>query len=234
MHSSWAVYTLSTTACNRPESTRGDTFSSTLPLTSEVPHRPPVSQVSDIESEDENESATLEPSATPGPSSATQGPSSTPAHILTVKQFWNKFNIRNAVDTMVDSWHEINVPKITHAWTPLFPHLKVECGGASGAQQLDNGSLLAETVESVRRVGGEFAEVTEDTVMNLVTFNSEENITEMLQNDSDSSSDKEGQPEVIEKLTTAKLEKILTECSDMKESLQKFTQDAPELQNALP
>ncbi|KAG7167724.1 Tigger transposable element-derived protein 1-like 117, partial [Homarus americanus] len=181
--------------------------------------------------EDENESTTLEPSATPGPSSATRRPSSTPAHILTVKQFWKKFNIHNAVDTMVDSWHEINVPTITRAWTPLFPHLKVKCGGASGAQQLNNGSLLAETVESVRRVGGEFAE---DTIMNLVTFNSEENITKMLENDSDSNSDEEGQPGAIEKLTIAKLAKILAECSDMKESLQKFTQDAPEQQNALP
>ncbi|KAG7163361.1 Tigger transposable element-derived protein 1-like 102, partial [Homarus americanus] len=133
-------------------------------------------------------------------------PSSTRAHILTVKQFWKKFNIRNAVDTMVYAWHEINVPTITHAWTPLFPHLKVKCG------------VLAETVESVRHVGGEFDEVTEDTVMNLVTFNSEENITEMLENDSDSSSYEEGQPEVIEKLTTAKLAKILTGCSDMKKS----------------
>ncbi|KAG7165175.1 Tigger transposable element-derived protein 1-like 134, partial [Homarus americanus] len=96
-----------------------------------------LAMLSDIESEDENESVTLKPSATPGPSSAT------PAHILTIKQFWKKFNIHNAVDTMADSWHEINVPTITHAWTPLFPHLKVECGGASGAQQLDNGSLLA-------------------------------------------------------------------------------------------
>ncbi|KAG7178102.1 Tigger transposable element-derived protein 1-like 212 [Homarus americanus] len=102
-----------------------------------------IATVSDIESEDENES--LEPCATPGPSSATEGPSSIPAHILTVKQFWKKFNIRNAVDTMVDSWHEINVPTITHTWTPLFPHLKVEFGGASGAQQLDNGSLLADS-----------------------------------------------------------------------------------------
>ncbi|KAG7177536.1 Tigger transposable element-derived protein 1-like 164, partial [Homarus americanus] len=155
-----------------------------------------LAMLSDIESEDENESVTLKPSATPGPSSAT------PAHILTIKQFWKKFNIHNAVDTMADSWHEINVPTITHAWTPLFPHLKVECGGASGAQQLDN-------VESVRSVGAEFAEVIEDTVMNLVTFNSEENITKMLENDSDSSSDGEGQPEVIEKLTIVKLAKIL-------------------------
>ncbi|KAG7162940.1 Tigger transposable element-derived protein 1-like 107 [Homarus americanus] len=94
-------------------------------------------------------------------------PSSTPAHILTVKEFWKKFNIRNAVDTMVDSWNEINVSTITHPWTPLFPHLKVECGSASAQ-------------------------------------------------------------------ATAKLAKILAECSDTKESLQEFTQDAPELQNALP
>ena len=81
----------------------------------------------------------------------------------------------------------------------------------------------------------EDGEVTEDSVMDSVNFDPKRNINEMFGNHSDSSSDdRKEEPEVIESVTTGKLSKILADCSDMKESLQRFVHDAPELQNALP
>ena len=75
-------------------------------------------------------------------------------------------------------------------------------------------------MESVQRVGREFGEVTEDSVMEIVNYDPVENITEMLENYSDSSSDdRDDEPEVLEKVTISKVSKIITDWSDMKESL---------------
>ena len=54
--------------------------------------------------------------------------------------------------------------------------------------------------------------------------------TEILKNYSGSNSDDgENEPEMLEKVTTSKLSKIITDCSGMKESLHEFIYDAPEL-----
>ena len=39
---------------------------------------------------------------------------------------------------------------------------------------------------------------------------------------------------MFEKVTTGNLSKVITDCSGMKESLQRFIHDPPELKNAMP
>ena len=71
--------------------------------------------------------------------------------------------------------------------------------------RVDNHALLADTVASVQHVGSEFGEVTEDSVMEIINYDPDENIIEILKNYSDSSSDDgDDEPKVLEKVTTAR------------------------------
>ncbi|MPC77441.1 hypothetical protein E2C01_071894 [Portunus trituberculatus] len=46
--------------------------------------------------------------------------------VLSMKQFWKKFQIKQVVDLMSRSWSEITLKTIRHAWSPLLPHLKLQ------------------------------------------------------------------------------------------------------------
>ena len=42
---------------------------------------------------------------------------------LTVKEYWQGFTVKDAVDNVVAAWDEINVSTVIHAWRKLTPHL---------------------------------------------------------------------------------------------------------------
>ncbi|KAG7173580.1 putative MDM2-binding-containing protein, partial [Homarus americanus] len=44
--------------------------------------------------------------------------------VLSVCEFWRKYNIKNAVDRIVEAWRKINVATVLHAWKPLFTNSK--------------------------------------------------------------------------------------------------------------
>ncbi|KAG7178146.1 putative THAP-like domain-containing protein 3 [Homarus americanus] len=52
--------------------------------------------------------------------------------VLSVCEFWMKYNIKNAVDKIVKAWHKINLATVLHARKPLFANFEV-----SGAEQTE-------------------------------------------------------------------------------------------------
>ncbi|KAK4325626.1 hypothetical protein Pmani_003795 [Petrolisthes manimaculis] len=110
------------------------------------------------------------PQATPGPATPAPGLASHPAHLLqpnpdvmTVKEFWRCFTIKDAVDNMLESWKEISVATIQRSWEKLTPHL-VEDRHTQGAQMLEDAVNLA--VEAARQVPG-FGAVTREEIEDI-------------------------------------------------------------------
>ncbi|KAG7163389.1 putative Tc5 transposase DNA-binding domain-containing protein 6, partial [Homarus americanus] len=74
--------------------------------------------------------------------------------VLPVCEFWEKYNIKNAVDRIVEAWHKINVVTVLHTWKPLFINSEV-CGTEQTKESEERKSVAAtlmETVETARSV----------------------------------------------------------------------------------
>ncbi|KAK4319931.1 hypothetical protein Pmani_009171 [Petrolisthes manimaculis] len=124
------------------------------------------------------------PQATPGPATPAPGLASHPAHLLqpnpdvmTVKEFWRCFTIKDAVDNMLKSWKEISVATIQRSWEKLTPHL-VEDRHTQGAQRLEDAVNLA--VEAARQVPG-FGAVTREEIEDINRQGDEQTPEEIAQ-----------------------------------------------------
>lgn len=70
-------------------------------------------------------------------------------NVISLKQFWKHFQIKQAVDLLCVSWKEITTSTIEHAWEQLFPHLNLERD-----ERQSHADLLQNTVEAVQGVPG--------------------------------------------------------------------------------
>ncbi|KAK3892271.1 hypothetical protein Pcinc_003892 [Petrolisthes cinctipes] len=52
-----------------------------------------------------------------------QQPQTASSAIISVKQFWKNFNVKNAIDYMTEAWKNITNDTIKHAWHHLLPDL---------------------------------------------------------------------------------------------------------------
>ncbi|KAG7174561.1 hypothetical protein Hamer_G016466 [Homarus americanus] len=97
----------------------------------------------------------------------TRPPSTSPPHnheVLSVCEFWKKYNIKNAVDRIVEAWHKINVATVLHAWKPLFANSEVSewsradrgkrgeavCGGNANEHSGDGAAVPAPRFSDVQ------------------------------------------------------------------------------------
>ena len=64
---------------------------------------------------------------------------------MTVTAFWRAFTVKNAVDFLLQSWRQITVATINHAWRPLTPHLckDVVSGDVQRADQVAEAAAAA-------------------------------------------------------------------------------------------
>ncbi|KAG7167625.1 hypothetical protein Hamer_G019014 [Homarus americanus] len=70
--------------------------------------------------------------------------------VLSVCEFWKNYNIKNAVNRIVEAWRKINVATVLHAWKSLFTNSKIsgpEQTEASGERQ-SMAATLMDTVEA--------------------------------------------------------------------------------------
>ena len=184
-------------------------------------------RVSGAEEEDEADPATpLSPSprpATPAsPSPTPAGPPTVPelhlpnvppGVVLSVKEFWKKFQIKQAVDLLCRAWREITAKTVKHAWHPLLPHLQLQEQDIQTRE-----TLLQATTSAIQSVPG-LRNVDQAAVEEMVqtgTFK-EPSLAEMMEVDQD---DKEEKAAPQKKdVSTHELSKILGKCAVMKEEV---------------
>ncbi|KAG7170310.1 hypothetical protein Hamer_G016114 [Homarus americanus] len=101
-------------------------------------------------------------------------PSTSPPHkceVLSVCEFWKKYNIKNAVDRIVEAWRKINVATVLHAWKPFFANseiIGVEQTAASGERQ-SMAATLMDTAEAAHSVPAPvFSEVQVEDLQEIV------------------------------------------------------------------
>ncbi|KAG7164152.1 hypothetical protein Hamer_G014282 [Homarus americanus] len=72
--------------------------------------------------------------------------------VLSICEFWKKYDIKNAVDRVVEAWRKINIVTVLHAWKTSFANPEVseaEQTKASGERQSVVATLM-DTVEAAR------------------------------------------------------------------------------------
>ncbi|KAG7163661.1 hypothetical protein Hamer_G002884, partial [Homarus americanus] len=117
-------------------------------------------------------------------------PSTTPpcnSEVLSVCEFWKKYNIKNAVDRIVEAWHKINVATVLHSWKLWFANYEIsgaEQTAASGGRQ-SMAATLMDTVEAVRSVPAPgFSDLQVEDLQEIVGQHQQQpTIEEMLEDD---------------------------------------------------
>ncbi|KAK3880665.1 hypothetical protein Pcinc_014823 [Petrolisthes cinctipes] len=111
---------------------------------------------------------------TPGTPTAT----APTGNVKSVKLFWKKFNIKQAVDFMVQAWNNLTPPTITHAWENLLPVAKQQ--QCEPTIQLQS-ALLVDALQSIRTVPAPgFEEVSESAVLNEFIQTSEKSVEQII------------------------------------------------------
>ena len=160
--------------------------------------------------------------------SASAVPPVAPDAILSMKQFWKKFQIKQAVDLMSRSWSEITLKTIRHAWSPLLPHLNLQ-----EEERQKQETLLQQTTNSIQQVPG-MAAVDNEAVADIVRERTRElTLQEMMEEDEQEVGDQETSTSGDKEVTTKELSNILGLCAILKEETSnKFKQDDENIEQA--
>ncbi|KAK4312557.1 hypothetical protein Pmani_016023 [Petrolisthes manimaculis] len=176
------------------------------------------------------------PQGTPSPPRPPQGtpsPEPTAKAIISVKQFWRNFNVKNAVDYMTDAWKSITTDTVKHAWHPLLPDL---IPPSSKQQRKDK--LLREAVQAARHIPAPgFNEVNEALVLEMMqpheTITAEEIVEDgELQMEVEEEENRE-ENRKDNKITAGYLSRKITDLTEMEEFM-RCTSDTQCLEKVLP
>ncbi|KAG7174569.1 hypothetical protein Hamer_G016474 [Homarus americanus] len=157
----------------------------------------------------------------------TRPPSTSPPHnheVLSVCEFWKKYNIKNAVDRIVEPWHKINVATVLHAWKPLFANSEVSewsradrgkrgeavCGGNANEHSGDGAAVPAPR----------FSDVQVEDLQEIVGQHQQQPTTEeMLEEDEEQSEPQATQGDDVKpgEPTTCQLTELLTTIASLSE-----------------
>ncbi|KAK3894001.1 hypothetical protein Pcinc_002209 [Petrolisthes cinctipes] len=169
----------------------------------------------------------------PKPPQGTASPEPTAKAIISVKQFWRNFNVKNAVDYMTDAWKSITTDTVKHAWHPLLQDL---IPPSSKQQRKDK--LLREAVEAARHIPAPgFNEVDEALVLEMMqpqeTITAEEIVEDgELQMEVEEEENRE-ENRKDDKLTAGYLSRKITDLTEMEEFMRR-TSDTQCLEKVLP
>ncbi|KAG7156526.1 hypothetical protein Hamer_G006495, partial [Homarus americanus] len=133
--------------------------------------------------------------------------------VLSVCEFWKKYNIKNAVDRIVQAGCKINVATVLHAWKPLFANSEIigaEQNAASRERQSVAATLM-DTVEATQSIPAPgFSYVQVEDLQEIIGQHQQQLTTEELLED-----DEEQQPTQEDDIkpgepTTRQLTELLT------------------------
>ncbi|KAG7166442.1 Tigger transposable element-derived protein 1-like 13 [Homarus americanus] len=102
------------------------------------------------------------------------------------KQFWRVFNIKKAVDFLVESWDQLSIATIRHAWRHVLHGIPGERRSQSVTVAVD---LAREAAQTVRVPG--FSETTNDDIL-MVKRDPDVTTDEMVDDDEDDVSEEAG------------------------------------------
>ncbi|KAG7158976.1 putative CENP-B N-terminal DNA-binding domain-containing protein 2 [Homarus americanus] len=107
--------------------------------------------------------------------------------VLSICEFCKKYNIKNAVDRIVEAWHNIDVATVLHAWKPLFANSRIS-GAEQTAASRERQSVvttLMDTVKALRSVTALwFTDVQVEDLQEIVGQHQQQpTIEEMLEDD---------------------------------------------------
>ncbi|KAK3876891.1 hypothetical protein Pcinc_018354 [Petrolisthes cinctipes] len=138
---------------------------------------------------------------------------------MTITAFWKKFNIRQAVNFLVNAWNNITLATVRHGWSALLPHLK-----SAETERRQTADLMNEVLKAVRNIPAPgFEEVNrEDLEEMLRDGDATGSVDDILDEDSDDGGDAASEAEEHEqrKVTTQKLSHILGVCTSLHEMIQ--------------
>ncbi|KAG7172217.1 Tigger transposable element-derived protein 1-like 24 [Homarus americanus] len=113
-----------------------------------------------------------------------------------VKQFWKKFNVKQAVDFLVEAWDQLSIATIRHAWRHVLHGIPGERRSQPVTVALD---LAREAAHSITAEG--FSETTNEDVLEVIR-DPEMTADEMLEDDNVSEEEGDFEGFVREALTT--------------------------------
>ncbi|KAG7172961.1 Tigger transposable element-derived protein 1-like 27 [Homarus americanus] len=109
------------------------------------------------------------------------------------KQFWRVFNIKKAVDFLVESWDQLSIATIRHAWRHVLHGIPGERRSQSVTGEVQNVAvavdLAREAAQTVTVPG--FSETTNDDILEVIR-NPEVTADEMLEEEHVSEEEEEG------------------------------------------
>ncbi|KAK3855678.1 hypothetical protein Pcinc_037935 [Petrolisthes cinctipes] len=147
-----------------------------------------------------------------------QQPQTASSAIISVRQFWKNFNVKNAIDYMTEACKSITNDTIKHAWHPLLPDLV----SASTGKWQHKTNLLREAVEAARNIPAPgFADVDEAVVCELLEPD-ETSAEEMIEdNELEVMAEEEKSTETVEEkiVTAGYLSRKITDPAQMKNYL---------------
>ncbi|KAG7161809.1 putative CENP-B N-terminal and Tc5 transposase DNA-binding domain-containing protein, partial [Homarus americanus] len=148
--------------------------------------------------------------------------------VLSVCESWKKYNIKNAVDRIVEVWRKINVATMLHAWKPLFANSEIsgaEKTAASGERQSVAATIM-DTVEAARSVPAQgFSDVqVEDLQVIVGQHQQQPTIEEMLEDDEEQEEQQPTQEDDVKlgEPTMRQLTELLTNIARLSEQLKEY------------
>ncbi|KAG7163041.1 CENPB DNA-binding domain containing protein 1-like 16 [Homarus americanus] len=148
--------------------------------------------------------------------------------VLSVCEFWKKYNIKNAVDRIVEAWRKINFATVLHTWKPLFANSKVsqaEQTEASGERQSVAATLM-DTVEAARSVPAPgFSDVQVEDLQEIIGQHQQQpTIEEMLEDDEEQEEQQPTQEDDVKpgEPITRQLTELLTNIACLGEQLEEY------------
>ncbi|KAK4326023.1 hypothetical protein Pmani_003446 [Petrolisthes manimaculis] len=165
----------------------------------------------------------------PKPPQGTASPEPTAKSIISVKQFWRNFNVKNAVDYMTDAWKSITTDTVKHAWHPLLPDL---IPPSSKQQRKDK--LLREAVQAARHIPAPgFNEVNEALVLEMMQPQETITAEEIVEDGELQREVEEEENRKDNKITAGYLSRKITDLTEMEEFM-RCTSDTQCLEKVLP
>ncbi|KAG7156530.1 High affinity cationic amino acid transporter 1-like, partial [Homarus americanus] len=146
--------------------------------------------------------------------------------VLSVCEFWKKYNIKNAVDRIVEAWRKINVATVLHARKTLFANSEI-----SGAEQTEASrerqsvaATLMDTVEATQSIPAPgFSDVQVEDLQEIVGQHQQQLTTEeMLEDDDEQEEQQPTQEDDVKpgEPTTRQLTELLTNIARLSEQLE--------------
>ncbi|XP_044537888.1 tigger transposable element-derived protein 1-like [Gracilinanus agilis] len=134
----------------------------------------------------------------------------------TALEFWKRFNIKMAIDIIVEAWNDVTEECLHHVWKKMLPNLIQDFEGVEPAEQLKK--IKANCVDLAKQVG--FEEVEDEDIDELLEPHSSDLSTEDLQqladgqaeaeDEEDDDDDSESQKATPRQLDTSQLSGVLS------------------------